>query len=300
MLDALLRAGYDIPYGCRAGACQACMMKSEKPLDNNRAQFGLSGSQKALNHFLACRFSPEESIKVSSVDSNKARIRATVIDKRWLGEKVLRLRLSADLDYKAGQYLTLWKDRTIARSYSIASQPDIDDFMEVHIKVIESGLFSNWAANELNVGDEIKLQGPMGECIFTAAPEQKVFMAAIGTGLAPIYGILKDALHLKHQGEINILIGAAEPNGFYLVDELRALTEKHPQIHLHFLCQKGESSIAKTTDLYTYCKENFSDMNNQRVFLCGANSFVQKMKKHSFLSGAAMNDISADAFIPFG
>jgi len=318
VLDALLDAGHPITYGCRAGVCQSCLMQSGSTVSSS-AQAGLSIAQKKLNYFLSCQCKAETGLEILDANTASTKFSAKVKEKQFLNDHVLQLKLIVDesssvFEYYPGQYVTLWKassgkqqttttsnsstNAPVTRSYSLSSVPEQDDFLEFHIKVIEDGAFSQWAATELNVDDPIEIQGPIGQCIYNDQSEQPLLLAAIGTGLAPIYGILKQALQANHKAEINLVIGALEPEGFYLVDELLSLTDQYEHLHVHFIAQNGEAPYARNGDLYEYCKEAFPDLKGQRVFLCGANSFVQKMKKQCFLSGASMSDISADAFLP--
>lgn len=296
VLDALLRNGHQITYNCRGGACQSCLLVADR-LPPAEAQKGLTDGQKALNYLLACQCKPDTELHLKKADSQDNLSRAEVIEKSMLNASTLRLRLKADLHYYPGQYMTLWRDQVIARSYSLASHPDLDDFIEFHIRVIDSGQFSAWASEELNIGEQIELQGPIGQCFYTASPAQPLLMAAIGTGLAPVYGIVRDALHQGHRAPIRMIVGAANIQNFYLVDELLQLSQQYPQVGLHFVCQSGSNAFAKEADIYQFCKEKYPDLKGQRIFLCGAESFVKKMKKQCFLAGAAMGEISSDAFL---
>lgn len=300
VLDSLIRNGHDIPSGCRAGVCQACIMVVDAGDIPAPAQKGLSAAQIALNQFLSCQCKPAQPVAVRRASMAATRVEGTVVEKCWLNEQVLRLRLEATLDYIPGQYVTLWKDSRVARSYSLASHPDQDDFLEVHIKHIPGGKFSSWASGELGVGDSLGIQGPLGQCIYTATAGQPLLLAAIGTGLAPIYGILRDALAKGHSGPIDLVAGASSTAGFYLVDELQQLAEAHPGLNVHFVAQQADPGFAVEADIYQYCKQAWPDMKGVRVLLCGADSFVRKMRKQCFLGGASMADISADVFLPFG
>jgi len=309
VLDGLLRAGHDIPNGCRAGACQSCIMKSNSVEEITHAQIGLTEAQKALKHFLSCQCHPKSPISVQNASLSSQQTEGVVIDKTLLNANVSRLRLTADIDYRPGQYLTLWKDKNIARCYSLASHPNKQNYLELHIKHLTDGAFSSWVKSRLNIGDKIKIQGPLGKCFYTADKAQPLLLAAIGTGLAPILGILQDALEKGHRGAIHLLLGASSPDNFYLVDELKNLTAQNRQISLTFVYQnipaqnntnsEADFSFAVQGDIYQYCKETYPDMKDYRVFLCGAESFTTKMRKQCFLAGANMGDISADAFIPF-
>lgn len=299
VLEALLRHGHDIPSGCRAGACQSCLMISDSDNLPASARQGLSEAQLALNHFLACQCKPTEPVQVTKASFEGLKTEGTVIEKEWLNPQVLRLRVAAELDYLSGQYVTLWNNQGVARSYSLASHPTQDDFLEFHIKIIPGGSFSQWASESLNIGDTLQVQGPMGKCVYAASSDQPLLLSAIGTGLAPIYGILKDAISRNHQGDINIILGARESNNFYLVKELLCLAAKYDNIYLHFVAQQTEPDFKKPTDIYAFCKSELPDLKGFKIYLCGAESFVKKMRKQSFLSGAAMSDISADVFLPF-
>ena len=300
ILDSLLRNGHEIPSGCRSGVCQACIMVADAGEIPAPAQKGLSAAQVALNQFLSCQCKPVQPVAVRRASMASTRVEGTVIDKSWLNEQVLRLRIKATLDYIPGQYVTLWKDNRVARSYSLASHPDRDEFLEVHIKHIPGGKFSSSAAGGLSVGDTLGIQGPLGKWIYKADPQQSLMLAAIGTGLAPIVGILRDALAKGHAGDINLVVGAASTPGFYLVDELSRLADSHANLSVHFVARQADADFAIEADIYQFCKQAWPELKGARVFLCGADSFVRKMRKQCFLGGASMADISADVFLPFG
>ena len=309
VLDGLLRAGHDIPNGCRAGVCQSCIMKSDSTDEIAHAQVGLTQAQKILKHFLSCQCHPKAPVNVQSTSLSSQQTESVVVEKTMLNASVIRLRLKADIDYHPGQYLTLRKDKSVSRCYSIASHPSHQKHLEFHIKHLEEGVFSNWVKKELEIGDKIKIHGPLGRCIYTADKEQALLLAAIGTGLAPILGILRDALENKHNGNIHVIIGSNSPRNFYLIEELEEIAERNQHVFLTFIYQNApldnetnsqqDYSFAIQGDIYQHSKDAFPDLKGFRVFLCGAESFTTKMRKQCFLAGAAMGDISADAFVPF-
>lgn len=297
VLDALLREGHPIPFGCRGGACQSCLMVCDSGTIPEKAQLGLNDAQKKLNYFMSCQCVPEGDMAVRLPNAGALQTPGEVIDKTFVSDQVVRLRIKADLAYEPGQYVNLWKDETLARSYSLASVPTQEDYLEFHIKLAENGQFSGWLASDVDIGTAIGVQGPMGECIFSAETTQPILMAGISTGLAPLYGIVRQALEEGHQGPIHLLLAARAASGFYLTDALQALAERYDNLQLHFVCQEAAPDFAKQEDVYAYCKDHFGDLKNWRVFLCGAESFVKKMRKHCFMSGASMRDISADSFV---
>ena len=298
VLDALLKNGYEVPHGCRSGICQSCMMVSKDGIVPEQAQTGLTESQKKSGYFLSCCRSSDNKITVSKeIELNK--YSATVIEKTILENDVVRLRVTPVFDYMPGQFATLWKDGLIARSYSIASHPRLDDYIEFHIKRYINGAFSNWAYHNLKAGDEIQVQAPRGDCVYHSQNKQQtLFLAGIGTGLAPLYGILRDAIHNGHTGDIDLIVAAKDEAGFYMRNELNSLQLKHEKLNIHFICQT-ETNVKDlmSGDVYQLTETYFPSFKNVRVFLCGAGSFVSKMKKQCFLAGANMSDIFADSFL---
>lgn len=264
-----------------------------------KAQTSLSDAQLALNYFLSCQCVPQVNISVRRIETSALRQNAEVVEKFKLSDQVLCLRLKADMAYLSGQYVTIWKDDSVGRSYSLASLPDQDESLEFHIKLIEGGAVSGWLNNHIQTGDHLEIQGPMGQCIYTAKPDQPLLLSAIGTGLAPIVGLLRHALSTNHAEPIHLVIGAKQAADFYLLDRLEAICQAHSNVHLHLVTLEEASGEVRQADIYAYCKQQFPSLINWRVFLCGADSFVLKMRKQCFLSGAAMKDISADPFLAF-
>jgi ferredoxin-NADP reductase/ferredoxin len=304
VLDGLLRHGIEVPNGCRAGACQACMMQVQEGELPRNSQVGLKNTQQSQGFFLSCQCKPSGPLAICFTDQGKTQISAKVIDKEKVSAQVLRVRLEQVLDFRSGQYLNIWHDvgdKPLVRSYSIASVPQIENFIELHIKIIPDGRFSRWAADELDVGSQLNIQGALGSCFYVADdPHKPLLFLGIGTGLAPLYGILRDALLQGHQGSISLVLGARTPENFYLREELNALERDYPQLDVNFVCQSASAypGDIDNTDIYQFVKRQFPNTKGVKTYLCGAESFVRKMKKQIFLSGAAMGDIHADAFLP--
>ena len=143
VLDGLLREGVEVPNGCRSGVCQSCIMQSDHADIPKEAQKGLRDVQKQQGYFLSCCCKPDELMTVSLSNLYKKE-QTTVIDKAVLASGIVRLRVKKVMCYRPGQYMTLWKDESTARSYSLASHPTRDDFLEFHIRIYDDGVFSPW------------------------------------------------------------------------------------------------------------------------------------------------------------
>jgi CDP-4-dehydro-6-deoxyglucose reductase len=179
VLDTLLENAHEIPNNCRAGACQSCLMQVTNGKVPEQSQKGLKDSHKAKGFFLACSCVPEEDIEIQLPDANQLRIPATVNQVTLLSDDVIELDIQTteSFEYHAGQYVTLWRDDSLGRSYSLASLPQKNGKLIFHIKLIPNGEFSGWVHNDLQVGDTLFIQGPAGDCFYTLGnPEQNMLL----------------------------------------------------------------------------------------------------------------------------
>ena len=302
VLEGLLRSGFNVPYGCQAGICHSCIMSSSTRPIPITAQHGLKSSQKEAGQFLSCSCIPSGEFCAVDIDASRSSIRGEVVEKTPLNQKVYRLRLMAKMDYKPGQFVNLWRNETIARSYSIASIPE-DGYLEFHIKHVPEGAFSHWAWENVNPEDTIDIQGPLGECFYSLDDQSKpILLSGIGTGLAPLYGIVRDALSQGHTGPITFILGACEIENFYMIDELALLAEQNKNVSVHYVAYSAnggrlpEPAITHEGDVYQKAKEILPSLKNYAVYLCGAESFVKKMKRQCYLQDASLSEIFADAF----
>ena len=297
VLNALTRQGINIPNSCNVGVCQSCLMHGEGQIPSE-AQKGLNSVQKELGQFLSCCCQPTDTLTVSMASPSE-KYEATVLAKIYLSKNVLMLRLSKEFAYKAGQFLTLFNKQGEGRCYSFASHNEMDNFIELHIRIVPNGVISKWVECDLKAGDKVQISSPRGECFYTDDDkDQTLFLSGIGTGFAPLYGILRDALFRGHRGKIYFLVGAKTGSDFYFHSILPSLRSRQVMVHQVALeLSNPNLSHCFQADIYDYAKNFAPEMKGVKVYLCGAESFVTKMKKQCFLAGASMKDIYADAFV---
>lgn len=303
VLDALLEAGIKVPNSCRAGICQSCVTQAisgEPPL---AAQAGLKETLKRQNYFLACSCYPEQDLVIADFDST--RYSARVKKLRRLSPNVLEIHLNPDrdLNYQAGQFLTLWCDQAgkenEGRCYSLASVPALDEALIIQIAKVDGGCISTWAHEQLTEGQQVFIQKPTGDCFFVPEdPAQSILLVGTGTGLAPLYGILRDALQRRHRGEIHLFHRAYNTEELYLHRELQKLEESHSQFHYYpSVWHDCGSDMSTEQTLETMIDEEFSVLKNWQVYLCGNPEMVKNLRKQTFLAGASMQQIFSDAFV---
>ncbi len=300
VLECLSRHGVELPSSCRAGVCQTCIVKATDgttpPAD---AQTGLKPQLQKQGYFLACICKPKQDLSFVDPDDNALpQITATVASKICFNKNIIRLRLTpeSEFNFLPGQFINIHRQDGLVRSYSIASLPQ-EGYLELHVEHIENGKMSHWLHNQVAMGGKLNIDGPHGDCFYIDdKPEQNLLLIGTGTGLAPLWGIIHDALSKNHKGEIHLFHGSRSRDKIYLLGELKKLAEQHSNF-FYTACISGEDNqgfnagranevaLSKIPNLDGYC-----------VYLCGHPEMVNSTKKKAFLAGASMNDIHADAF----
>lgn len=302
VLTALLSHGYEIPNNCRAGVCQSCMMRALEGQIPARAQQGLKDTYRDQGYFLACSCTPETPLHVTNIEVNALRCQATVVDHRPFAKDILHLRLTPDqaFDYRAGQYITVWKNSYIGRNYSLASVAELDDSIELHIRRVPGGIISNWLHDEVKIGDKLSIQSATGSCFYLpGSTRQNILLAGTGTGLAPLIGIARDALSQGHQGNIHLVHGARQVDELYLHETLVDMALSHRQFHYYANVLEAEQVMPPIS--MDSLEQQVMQVANQpadwRIYLCGDERIVNILKRNLFIAGASMENIYTDPFI---
>lgn len=291
VLDSLNQAGIAVPYSCRAGSCHACLVRCVQGEPADLKPEALSRTQREQGWRLACQCQVVDDLHIEVFDPRRDGVPGEVLSVDWLSPRVLRLRLTPQrpLRYRAGQHLVLWADNHIARPYSLASLPDEDRFLEFHLDCAHPGEFVD-AARAFNVGDEVRLGELRGGALRYDPDwqEHPLWLMASGTGLGPLFGVLREALRQDHQGPIRLVHVARDEQEHYLKNDLLALTHIHPNIELEFI---------ERSQLPDFLVRMRLASRQTRALVCGHPDSVEAFAKRLFLAGLGRNQLLADAFV---
>lgn len=300
VLDCLTRNGVPVPFSCRAGVCHSCLMRAVSGTPPRSAQKGLKDSQQEQRYFLACLCHPTEPLAVALPEDSPATVPATVKGLELLNDEIMRVMLASHspIEYRPGQFVRLFVEPNESRSYSIASVPAEDRHLDLHVRRLPGGRISGWIHEQLRPGHTVEISGPTGDCFYVPGhPEQGLLLIGTGSGLAPLYGIARDALHQGHTGPIRLFHGSRDRRGLYLVDELTELDRQFKQFD-YTPCISGPDvprghADGRPSDV---ALRELTNVKGWRIFLCGHPDMVASTRRKAFLAGAAMQDIHADAF----
>ncbi|MHC6224214.1 iron-sulfur-binding ferredoxin reductase [Pseudomonas sp. X10] len=288
LLDALNAAGFNVPYSCRAGSCHACLVRCLEGLPADALPDALAADKRGQGWHLACQCRVEEDLRVAVFDPTSDGLPAQVCGLDWLSGEVLRLRLKPGrpLRYQVGQHLVLWNGAGVARPYSLASLPGEDAFLEFHLDCRRPGAFCD-GARQLQIGDELRLGELRGGALHYDADWQArpLWLLAAGTGLAPLWGILREALRQGHEGAIKVMHVAHE---HYLAETLNDLAERYPGLDVELV----------VVDDFQQALAGLRLSSRQTVALvCGAPGSVEQFARRLFIAGLPRNQLFADVFV---
>jgi ferredoxin-NADP reductase/ferredoxin len=302
VLDCLARHEVDVPSSCRSGICQTCMMQAVKGRPPASAQKDLKPTLVEQNYFLACICQPEEDLEIRLANDMAApQVSARIEQKDSLAPGITRLVLQPEqpFEYRPGQFIHIYHPDGLIRSYSLSSVPALDTALEIHVKRIPDGRVSGWLCDTVAPGDTLQIAGPFGNCFYLPSPEPRnLLLIGTGTGLAPLRGIIRDALDQNHDGEIHLFHGGLTEEGLYMGDELNELARQHPQFdYTPCVLHRSAGSTVEQGRVDDIAFAAWPKLTQWQVYLCGDPDLVNKAKRQAFLSGASLQDIHADPFI---
>lgn len=301
VLDALLRAGEHVAHSCRSGVCRCCMMRAIAGTPDAASQAGLSPALREKGFFLPCVCRATSDLVVAkptdAITTSPGRIGSV----ETVGLNVVRVRVRTDgpLVFRPGQFVNLVRTDGLARSYSLANMPSPDNTLEFHVRRLPQGRMSSWLSDEARPGDPIDVRGPFGECHYQSTdPAEPLVLIGVGTGLAPLLGVLRDAIARRHEGRITLFHGARHAPGLYLIDELREIERTNPAFEYVPSVLSGEPSAGLHVGAIDGAvRSRIPSLVGHRVFVCGDPDFVRTTRKAAFLAGASMQSIHSDAFV---
>ncbi len=300
LLDSLNRQGANVPFGCQAGSCQACLLKAVKGQPSEVSQQGIDSDLQAANYFLPCICQVEGDMVLTLPEPEDNHHSAVVFEKQYLSDSVVRLRTSCPdgFTYRAGQFVNLLQpNSTLVRSYSLASIAS-DDFLEFHIRLVAGGRMSSWIAESVENGSFILVSDAMGRCCYHSEyRDQPLLLAGTGSGLAPLYGIARQALADGHTAPIYLLHGGLDRSGLYYEDALLALAETHDNFHYQSVVLHGDAAPSGIQgELDVHFQALLPEKNSAQLFLCGDTPMVDRLRDVALAQGIDIRHVHTDAF----
>ncbi|AHM62289.1 oxidoreductase FAD-binding domain-containing protein [Flammeovirgaceae bacterium 311] len=189
------------------------------------------------------------------------------------------------ISYQAGQYLTFVVpagNQEVRRSYSITSSPALTEPLSIVVKRVPNGVFSRHMLDHAQPGDKLMTIGAGG--FFTLPADisgiKQIFFFAAGSGIAPIYSLLKTVLHTHPEIHIVLIYSNHAPQSTIYLEELQALaTDFAGRLHIEFLfsVSKNLSRARLYKDLLKTLLEKHAIAAGQQLlsYICGPENYMR-------------------------
>jgi len=307
ILDAAERAGLLLPCSCRRGACNTCegaLVAGEVKVRARR----IVGTAEAV---LLCQARPCSDVEIAPkrIERRTPLLRKSLtasvyrVERPVAGVAILTLRFPIGVRAKflAGQYLQVRMPDGDRRNFSMANPPHESDGVELHIRHIPGGRFSETTLATIRARDKLAIELPFGQ-FFVREAEIPALLLATGTGFAPIKSIIEDALRRGNRRPLRLYWGGRDRDDLYMLDRVTRWTEKAPWISfVPVLSRPAQAWSGRTGFVHRAALEEFSDMRNVEVYACG-NPLMIAAARRDFVSQAGLPAARfyADAFVASG
>lgn len=307
LLEAALAQRIGLPYGCRHGTCGSCsahlLAGSVRYPDGHPP--ALEGQPPET--CLTCQARPTSDLvlQVSELERlSELEVRtlpSRLAEKTLLNHDVMRLRLKLPegqrLAYVAGQYLEfLLRDGT-RRAYSIANPPHDDALLELHVRRVPGGRFSDEVFERLEERSILRIQGPLGTFVLRENSARPILMVAGGTGFAPLKAMLEHAFQRGLKRSIRLYWGVRARRDFYLPELPARWAETHPNFSwVPVLSRPDADWRGRTGWVHRAVLEDHPSLADHDCYLSGPPPMVEAGRAAFEAAGASLEHLFSDAF----
>jgi CDP-4-dehydro-6-deoxyglucose reductase len=315
ILQAALDAGYNLPYGCRNGACGACKGK----VVSGTVDFGeaeahvLTADDRAAGMALFCCATARSDLvlevkEVGLVKDIPVKIMpCRVQHMERLADDVmlmtLKLPTNERLQFLAGQYIEFLLKDGKRRAFSLANAPHDDEFLQLHVRLIPGGSFTDYVFHAMKEKEILRFEGPHGSFFLREDSTKPIIFLAGGTGFAPIKGIVEHTLHNHVERPMTLYWGARNYTGLYMPDQPLQWAATHG--HIKYVPVLSDPDVADAWTgrtglvheaVLADLDKTGSDLSGHQVYACGAPAMIEAAKRDFVTRGLPEDEFFADVF----
>ncbi|HZQ60602.1 MAG TPA: CDP-6-deoxy-delta-3,4-glucoseen reductase [Casimicrobiaceae bacterium] len=315
VLEAAMAADLMLPYGCRNGACGTCkgrIIAGEVDFAPHQ-ESTLTADEKARGLALFCCAKPRTDLvievkevrRLGDLQVKRLPCRVESIDKPVADVAIVRIKLPANerLQYLAGQYIDFLLKDGRRRSFSIANPPHDDALLELHIRHLPGGAFTDPLFTQYKGREILRFEGPLGTFYVREESDKPIIFVAGGTGFAPIKAMIEHALHHRHQREMVLYWGVRGKRDLYLPHLPGQWQQTHPNFtFIPVLSEPAPDDDwpGRTGFVHQAVLDDFEDLSGYQVYACGAPVMIDIARRTFAERGLPDNEFFADSFVVAG
>ena len=312
ILDAALRAGVLLPYGCRDGLCGACRGKVlAGDIDHGSASTAvLSPAEREQGMALFCCATARSALTIEGREARSAAVipvktlpvRVERLDQVAPDVMILELKLpgSEPFQYLAGQYIEILLAGGKRRAFSLATAPGSGDTLQLHVRLVPGGQFTGHVFGGLKARDMLRINGPHGSFFLREDSEKPMLLVAGGTGFAPVKAVVEQAIARGLRRPMAIYWGGKRRVDLYLNELASGWAKSHS--HLRYVPVLSDADAqdgweGRTGLVHVAAMQDFPDLSGHQVYVCGSPVMVAAARR-DFVGqcGLPEDEFIADSF----
>jgi CDP-4-dehydro-6-deoxyglucose reductase len=320
VLEAALGAGLNLPHSCKSGHCSSCRarLRSGEIRYPDGRPLGITAEEERAGNVLLCQARAQTDLLIEArLIANVADVEIKTLPCRIarlvpLAPDVMQvwLRIPAveKLQFQPGQYLDVLLEGGRRRSFSIANPPHDSELLELHVRRVPSGGFTErlfgaqeGPAQPLREGSLLRIEGPVGQ--FTYRPGNRpLLMVAGGTGFAPLKSMLRHLLEagvaIDAQREIHLYWGARQPRDLYEEGLLLEWVERYsPRFHFTaVLSEASDSPTRRRGWVHEAVLADHPDLSPFDVYAAGPPAMIEAIRDSFCRHGLPTERLFFDSF----
>jgi len=311
VLDAALRNGHVLPYGCRNGTCAACLGKVVSGEVDYPGELppAISEAEVAAGQALLCQAQPRSDceIEVTEIDQpqdivvRSLPVRVTGIEPVAHDVSLLRLKLPAAerLQFLAGQYIDILLRDGRRRSFSLANPPHDDEQLELHVRRVGGGRFSDRLLSDMREKALLRFEGPHGTFFLREDSDRPIILMAGGTGFAPIKSIVEHAIAAGIERPMHLFWGVRAARDLYMDDLARGWAAEHDFIdYTPVLSEPAEEDAwtGETGFVHEAVVRACPDLSGHQVYMSGPPPMIEAGRQAFRAAGLPRDELFFDSF----
>jgi NAD(P)H-flavin reductase/ferredoxin len=312
ILDAAIRNGIQVAYGCRHGSCSACkcqVLDGDFEIMDRVSEYSLMSFEREEGFILMCSTLAESDL-VIEIEEEESDLpffavhdfEAEIVENAACTHDIhmikLKLQEPQNIEYASGQFFEFdIPGLEDTRAYSLANKYQNGSMLEFHIKRVSEGKGSNFIC-DLQVGDVVTGSGPYGSMQLRNRDKDLIFIAG-GSGMAPIKSLLEEIFSEYFENRVWFFYGARAKKDLYYVEEWMELAEQHP--NFHFVPALSQPDATDEWDgevgfIADVISRKIEDMSNMDAYLCGPPIMIETSCDALYKGGMKGTNISYDEF----
>jgi CDP-4-dehydro-6-deoxyglucose reductase len=312
VLAAALRQGFVLPYGCKNGACGSCKGK----ILSGTADYGvyqhkaLTDEEKAQGKALFCQAKPLSDLVIeartigATKDIQVKTLPCRIQKMERLADDVMALHLklpaNEKLTFLAGQFVEfLLKDRS-RRSFSIANAPHDAEVLQLHVRHVAGGQFTDHVFGKMKERDILRFEGPLGTFFLREESDKPVVFVASGTGFAPIKAVIEHMFHKANARPMTLYWGGRRPKDLYMNELPARWGAEQSGFKYVPVVSDGmpeDNWSGRTGFVHRAVMQDFPDLSGHQVYACGVPVMVDSARR-DFIAQCKLpeDEFYADSF----